>query len=67
VLLFASPENPGIAAGNKRAEKTAIGELFLLPNPDGVILNEALDHLFAFATQYPQAMGRVSAIWERQY
>lgn len=55
VLLLASPENLGFAAGNNRAATTAKGEMLLLLNPDTVVLNEAIDHLYAFSTQYPQA------------
>ena len=55
VLLLASSENLGFAAGNNMAATKAKGDMLLLLNPDTVVLNEALDHLYAFASQYPQA------------
>ena len=55
ILLIASTENLGFAAGNNKAATTATGEMLLLLNPDTVVLNGAIDHLYAFATQHPQA------------
>ncbi len=55
VLLLASSENLGFAAGNNMAATKAKGDMLLLLNPDTVVLNEALDHLYAFSSQYPQA------------
>jgi len=55
ILFIASPENIGFAAGNNMAATKAKGDMLLLLNPDTVVLNKALDHLYAFSTQYPQA------------
>lgn len=55
VSLLVLPDNIGFAAGNNRAAATAKGKMLLLLNPDTVILSQALDHLYAFSKQYPQA------------
>lgn len=55
VRLLSSPENLGFAAGNNKAATKATGKMLLLLNPDTVVLNKALDHLYALSIQYPQA------------
>jgi len=55
VRLIRSVENLGFAGGNNLAAEEARGELFLLLNPDTVVLRRAIDRLVAFARERPQA------------
>ena len=53
VRLIALPENVGFARANNLAAKEARGRRILLLNPDTVILDCAIDRLFAFANSRP--------------
>lgn len=55
VNLYALKENLGFAGANNYAAKYACGKYLLLLNPDTVILHRAIEKLFNFAKQYPQA------------
>ena len=56
VKLIPSKENLGFAAGNNVAIKEAAGEYILLLNPDTIVLNNAIEKLFAFAKAFPEAL-----------
>jgi hypothetical protein len=58
VRLIGSSQNLGFAAANNRAADIANGDYLLLLNPDTIVLNGAIDSLFAFAKKYPS-----SGIW----
>ena len=49
------PENVGFARGNNIAAEKANGRLLLLLNPDTLVVDRAIDRLFAFSTQRPEA------------
>jgi len=49
VQLIESKENMGFAKGNNVAALNASGDYLLLLNPDTVVLNHAIDRLYAFA------------------
>ena len=51
--LIARKDNLGFAKANNLAIKESIGEYVLLLNPDTVVLDGAVDKLFAFAKQQP--------------
>jgi len=51
--LLALDKNLGFAGGNNLGAKEASGRRILLLNPDTVVLDRAIDHLFAFAEEYP--------------
>jgi len=55
VKLIASGQNHGFAQGNNIAIRESKGEYILLLNPDTVVLDGAIQKLFAFARQYPDA------------
>ena len=55
VKLIASEKNHGFAQGNNIAIRESQGEYILLLNPDTVVLDGAIQKLFAFARQYPAA------------
>jgi len=55
VHLLALKRNVGFASANKIAVRYAHGEYLLLLNPDTVILERAIEKLFAFAKQTPHA------------
>jgi len=55
VKLVASNQNHGFAQGNNIAIREARGEYILLLNPDTVILDGAIQKLYAFARQHPDA------------
>jgi GT2 family glycosyltransferase len=52
VRLVNSDINLGFAAANNRAAELASGDRLLLLNPDTVVLDEAIDHLAAFADEF---------------
>ncbi|PID48988.1 MAG: glycosyl transferase family 2 [Proteobacteria bacterium] len=54
VHLIESADNSGFAGGVCQGVAVAQGEYLLLLNPDTLILNQAIDHLLAFAEQYPE-------------
>lgn len=56
--LIALDENVGFGQGNNVAAKRAKGELFLLLNPDTVVLDGAIDKLVGFVDELPE-----SGIW----
>lgn len=58
IALMAENENHGFAGANNLAAKHARGEKLLLLNPDTVILDGAIDRLYAFADRTP-----ASRIW----
>jgi GT2 family glycosyltransferase len=49
------PENVGFARANNIAAEKANGRLLLLLNPDTLVLDGAIDRLFAFSRQRPEA------------
>jgi len=53
VHLLALDENLGFAGGNNLGVKEAQGRRLLLLNPDTIVLDRAIDHLFAFAEEIP--------------
>lgn len=55
IKLIASDINYGFALGNNIAAKESAAEYILLLNPDTVVLDGAIDKLFAFAKKNPQA------------
>ena len=55
VNLISSKQNHGFAQGNNIAIKEAQGEYLLLLNPDTIVLDGAVQKLFAFAKQQPDA------------
>jgi len=55
VKLIASKENLGFAHGNNIAVKHASGDYLLLLNPDTVVLDGAIQKLFLFARENPDA------------
>lgn len=55
IKLLAESENHGFAKANNIAAKDASGDYILLLNPDTVVLDGAIDRLFEFAQQKPQA------------
>ncbi len=50
-----SEKNLGFCVGNNEAAKLAKGEYLLLLNPDTVVLDNAIDEVFAFAESNPSA------------
>ncbi len=52
VLLIASTDNLGFAAGNNRAAADATGEYILLLNPDTVVLDGAIANILSFAQHH---------------
>lgn len=54
--LIADGKNYGFALGNNIAAVHARGEYILLLNPDTVVLDNAVDRLFAFAKRTPDAL-----------
>ena len=54
VQLLAMRENLGFAGANNLAANYTRGRKLLLLNPDTVVLDRAIDHLFAFAHQNPE-------------
>jgi len=55
VKLLVSKENHGFAQGCNLAAKNACGEYILLLNPDTVVIDRAVERLFAFARANPEA------------
>ena len=55
VELITLDNNIGFARANNLGSKYANGKHILLLNPDTVVLNGAIDALYAFALQYPDA------------
>jgi GT2 family glycosyltransferase len=55
IQLIAATDNVGFAGGNNAAAKYATGEYLLLLNPDTVVLDQAIDHLFTFSQLEPDA------------
>lgn len=55
VQLITSDENRGFSFGNNLAAQEAKGEYLLLLNPDTVVLDRAIEKLFAFAKAHPEA------------
>jgi len=55
VELITLDNNIGFARANNLGSKYATGEHILLLNPDTVVLDGAVDKLYAFAQQYPDA------------
>lgn len=55
VHLIVSKENLGFAQGNNLAAQNAKGEYILLLNPDTVVIDRAVERLFAFAKANPIA------------
>jgi len=55
VKLLASDQNHGFAQGNNIAIRESQGEYILLLNPDTVILDGAIQKLYTFARQHPDA------------
>jgi len=53
--LFALERNVGFAAANNLAAEHARGELFLLLNPDTVVLEHAVDRIVEVARRRPEA------------
>ena len=54
VKLIASIENLGFGGGNNVAGEAAQGRRILLLNPDTVVLDHAIDRLWAFAEDHPE-------------
>lgn len=54
--LIADGKNYGFALGNNIASVHARGKYILLLNPDTVVLDNAVDRLFAFAKRTPDAL-----------
>jgi GT2 family glycosyltransferase len=52
--LIASKENLGFAGANNLAAKQAKGEYLLLLNPDTIVLDGAIQKLYAFARENPK-------------
>lgn len=52
IQLIESKENLGFAQGNNIAVLDAVGDYLLLLNPDTLILDQAIDRLYAFAKSY---------------
>ncbi len=55
VHLVASPENIGFGAANNRLATEARANKILLLNPDTTVLDNAIDRLYAFAGDRPEA------------
>ena len=55
VHLVAWPENIGFGAANNRLANEAKASNILLLNPDTVVLDNAIDRLYAFARDRPEA------------
>src|SRR5262245_5822654 len=55
VRCFALANNVGFAQANNIAARQAKGRFLLLLNPDTLILDHAIDRLFAFAARTPKA------------
>ena len=53
IILISLEENLGFAGANNLAAKKARGRRILLLNPDTLVLDRAIDNLFAFADQNP--------------
>ena len=56
VRLIALDRNVGFAAGNTLAAREARGRFLLLLNPDTLVLDRAVDRLYAFALARPEAL-----------
>lgn len=53
VRLIANAENRGFAAANNQGMRVARGKYVLLLNPDTVVLDRAIERVFAFADENP--------------
>lgn len=55
VRVIARSDNLGFAGGNNLAAELAVGSRLLLLNPDTIVLDGAIDKLWAFAERTPEA------------